>query len=159
MDDERSHDHAEREEDDLVALGERAAAVDRQRHGQGGRQRDGAPHARPRDDQGVLPWRVRLVRAEEVARAVGEGEDPHQADDHHHARDERSLRDQLAQRAIVEPLDDQRELQADQDEERGVEEEDQDLPDGDPLDPGGRGRELGGEPAHVDADGHGGEHA
>ena len=61
--------------------------------------------------------------------------------------------------AVVEPLDDQRELQADQDEERRVEEEDQDLPDRVPLDPGGRSRELGGEAAHVDADRHGGEHA
>ncbi len=78
---------------------------------------------------------------------------------HHGAGDQRALRDQLAERTVVEALDDQRKLEADEHEERRVEEEDQDLPDGVSLDPGGRGRQLGGEATHVDADGHRGEDA
>ena len=57
------------------------------------------------------------------------------------------------------PVDHGRQLQADEHEQGRVEEEGDDLPDRGALDPGGRGGQPRGQPAHVDADGDRGEHA
>ena len=51
------------------------------------------------------------------------------------------------------------ELQADEDEEERVDEEDEDLPERVAGEPRALGRQLGRVPAHVDADRDGGEHA
>ena len=59
----------------------------------------------------------------------------------------------------VDPVDDGRQLQADEHEERRVEQEGDDLPDGVALDPGRRRGQPRGQPAHVDADGDRGEDA
>ena len=57
----------------------------------------------------------------------------------------------------ADPVDDARQLEADEHEEHGVEDEDEDLPHREGLDPGGRRDELRRVPAEVDAGGHRGQ--
>ena len=85
-------------------------------------------------------------------------EDPGDAKHDHGRADESGVPQQLRRRDVVERIDDDRELKADEDEEERVEEVLDDLPDGDSLQTDLCRRQLRGVPAEVDAGGHGGEH-
>ena len=90
---------------------------------------------------------------------VGHREHEREAGTDHGGADERRVADQLAGRVGVEPVGDHRQLQPDQDEQRGVEEEDEDLPDREALQARLRRDQLGRPPAEVDAGGDGRQHA
>ena len=90
---------------------------------------------------------------------VGHRECEDEAGTDHRGADERRVADQLAGRIGVEAVGDHRQLQPDQDEQRGVEEEDEDLPDRGALEARLRRDQLGGPPAQVDAGGDRRQHA
>ena len=102
---------------------------------------------------------MRFCSGDKQARQVCEREDPEQPDRHHSDRDQGTVEEQRARRIAVDPVEDARQLQPDEDEQRRVEQELDDLPDRVALDPGGWRRQHRRQAAHVDADGHGGEHA
>ena len=90
---------------------------------------------------------------------VGHREHEDEAGADHGGADKRRVADQLAGRIGVEAIRYHRQLQPDQDEQRGVEEEDEDLPDGKALQARLRRDQLGAPPAQVDAGGDGRQHA
>ena len=160
LQDQRGHDHRVGEEDDEVALREVAARVDRRRDGERRGQRDGAAHARPRDDGGEVPVHGGLALADaprDQPRQVGAGEDPQEAYDDDGRRHGRRVADDRAGRQPADAVHHAGQLQPDEHEERGVEDEDEDLPHREGLDAGRRRDELGRVPPQVDPRRHGGE--
>ncbi len=66
-------DHAEGEEEDQVAPGERGPALDHEGDGERGGQRDSSPHARVADDGDLMPGEVGVVAlARGPAEVLGE---------------------------------------------------------------------------------------
>src|SRR5215831_17979761 len=65
LQDERYHDHAEREEHDDIAMGERQPIFEKLRQSKGGRQRYDTSHARPPDDKHLAERRSWLVLVSE----------------------------------------------------------------------------------------------
>jgi hypothetical protein len=85
--------------------------------------------------------------------------DPEDPGDDDHGRHRGGDPDQLPERLVLEPIEDQRELQSDQHEQQRVEQEGQDRPHRVARHPLPCAGDLGRAPADVDADRHGREHA
>ena len=108
------------------------AGVGLERQRQRGGERDRAAHPRPgRHDPLRAAHPPLALRGPPIERPdqVGHREHPGEARADHGGADERGVADHLAGAVAVEPVDDHRQLQPDQDEQGGVEEEDEDLPD------------------------------
>ena len=101
----------------------------------------------------------RVAVAEDESRQVGEREDPSDANQHHRRRDQGAVTDQLPGAERVDPLDHRRQLEPDEDEQRRVQQEGDDLPDGEVLDARRRRGQPRGQASHVDADGDRSQHA
>ena len=162
LQDQRGEDDRVGEEDDEVALREGAAAVDRLRDGQRRGQRHRAAHAGPRrrwpGTASATAGSRSRTRRESRRGSVGGREDPQEADDDDRAPTRRP------RRTTIEPVDSPLmpsmtlgQLQPDEHEEHGVEDEDEDLPHREGLDPGRRRDELRRAPAEVDAGRHRGQ--
>ena len=104
---------------------------------------------------------ARDLRGPPVDRPDEEGDDevPQEADRDHRRADGRRIADDLAGRPAAEPVDDRRQLQADQDEQRRVEQEGEDRPQRVALHPALRRGDLGSAEAEVDAAGDHRQHA
>jgi hypothetical protein len=146
-----------------VARREWSARVGLERDRERGRERDRPPHAGPPDQQRLLPGGRRIALAhpaDQPARQIGEREHPHEPDRDHGRRHERAVADQGRGRVSAERVEQALELEAEEHEQQSVQQEHENLPDRQQLEPGGRrGDEPGGPPAEVDAGGDGGEHA
>ena len=140
--------------------GSPASVFERQRQRRG--QRDRAAHARPAADDAEAPARAaRALRGAPVERPDERRDDevPQEADRDHRRADRGRVADHLARRQAAEAVDDRRQLQADQDEEGGVEQEGEDRPHPVGLHPALRRGDLGRAPAEVDAAGDRGQDA
>ncbi len=140
---EGEEDHREGEEDDQVTVGERRPRVDGQRYRQRGGQRNGAPHAAPRHDHpgpdadASLPLAGPAV---EGADDVRHGHRPHDAGEDDGAADRQRITGEVADRVAPERVDHCSKLQADEHEQDGVDQEVEDVPDEDSLQPRARAR-------------------
>ena len=156
LQDERGDDHREREKDDQPAVGERG------RQGERGDEGDGAADPDPREQRRQLPGWIRVALADRrdgPAREIGEDRHRHEPHrDHGHA-DDGGVAGEPGRGGAGERVHDPPQLQADEDEEQRVDDEDEDLPESVPGEPRALGRQLGCVPAHVDADRDGGQHA
>ena len=151
LDDEGPEDDCEGEEDDQVPVRERRIRVRRQRQRQRGGERDRAAHPRPREDESSLPGRLAVHSRH--PRPVGADCHPREAHEHDDGGHECRVADQLQRRArFRQGVEDRRQLETDEREERRVQDEEDDLPDRLALEPRLRRRQLGRVPAHVDPD-------
>jgi hypothetical protein len=108
---------------------------------------------RPADPAQSL-LRAAVQCADDVGDRVGPDDPRHDDDD----GDGRRVADHLARRAARDAVDDRTHLQPDEDEQRGVEDEVEDLPDVEALQSRARGDDARTADAHVDARGHHREH-
>ena len=141
--------------------GNGGARVRRQRDRERRGERHTAAHARPPEDERDPPGRVRIARPDPLrqeARDVREREHPGEPDQDHRRAHPRRRQRELARRPAVELVEHVRDLEPDEREERRVEDERQDRPEGLAVQTGLGVRELGRVPAHVEADRDRGEH-
>ena len=141
--------------------GNGAPALDRQRDRERRGERHAAAHPGPAEHERDPPRRVRIARPDPLrqeARDVREREHPGEPDQDHRRADPRRRQRELARRPAVELVEHVWDLEPDEREERRVEDERQDRPEGLAVQTGLRVRELGRVPAHVEADRDRGEH-
>ena len=104
--------------------------------------------------------RARCCGRRSIARIrYGIGERPQEANPDHDDADQRRVPDHLPHRLALEPVDDQRQLQADEDEQGRVEQEREHRPEREALHPGLGVDDLRRAPAEIDAAADHGEHA
>ena len=131
--------------------GNGVAGVGLERQREGGRERHGAAHPRPGDEDGS----ARVGHPpDEPLRGVEHHEDPREAEGDHRQADEHGVAEEPRGGHAVERVEDHGQLQADEHEEERVEEVLDDLPDGERLEPDLRRGELRRVPAEVDAGRH-----
>ena len=131
--------------------GNGVAAVRLERQRQRGRERHGAAHSGPGDEDGAAPVGH---PPDDPLRRVQHREDPREAQDDHREAHERGVAEEPRRGDALQRVEDDRELEADEHEEERVEEVLDDLPDGERLKPDLRRRELRRVPAEVDAGRH-----
>ena len=111
-----------------------------------GCERVDAAHSGEGDEKNVLPGRRGIAFAEggdEPAGQIAGGEDPDDSDDHDHQAEDQGVDDAVAGGVGGVLLEDVSHLQADEDEDQAIEEERDDVPDGDGGDARSRGEEMG----------------
>ena len=162
LQDERGQDHREGHEDDLAAEGKRRARRRRLRQGERGGERDDAAHSDPRQQQHQRPRRDRIARAQRAAHESGDHDrqrDPDQTDHDDGKTDEGPEAHEGPEIDVDARRADGAELEPDQREDHAVQDEDEDIPDGEGLHARGGRHRRAEVPSHVKAAGYAREHA
>ena len=154
--DERHRDHADRDEDEQLAVGDLLGQRER------GGERDRAAHPRPADDEPLAPVRagVEAARGGYEAGQQRRRADPQQAHADDDRADDRDVEQQLPGLAgLADAVEHALELQAEQDEQRRVQAEDERLPERDRAQAGVGVEHLVRMPTEPDAGDHCRQHA
>lgn len=158
---QRSKDHAEGEEDDEVAVGKRQVVANGEGQCQRCRQRHHTSHARPADNghasQGGFLFCVADVFAE-PPRQVGSGENPNEAHYNRGHADEGAIPQNVAEGVVADVVQYAGQLQADEDEDDAVDQEDEGVPHCARLQAGAVIENLGGVVAEEQSAGDHGQH-
>ena len=135
--------------------------VSGQRDRKRSRERDRTAHAAPAEQQPLRraePPRALARAPVEEADEVGDREEPDEARDHDDAGDDERPAEQRHRGETRKALDDRPQLQPNEDEQRRVDDEVEDVPHEEPLQARTRGDDARPAQAHVDPRRHDGEH-